>query len=179
MQINVSSAPKVPANSDKPLLLVDVDGVISLFGDGLDARTAGSWVMVDGLVHFLSQAAGDHLRELAPDFELAWCTGWEERANEHLPQLLSLPSPLPVVTFGRRPQDGAHWKLAGIDRHAGAERPVAWIDDAHSADCHAWADRRPAPTLLVATDAARGLTAVEAERLRAWAAALRAGTAAR
>ena len=135
--------------------------------------------MVDGLVHFISQAAGDHLRDLAPDFELAWCTGWEERANDHLPQALSLPTPLPVVTFAQKPRDGVHWKLAGIDLHAGPERPVAWIDDAHSPDCHAWAERRPGPTLLVSTDPARGLTAVEAERLRAWAVALRAEPAAR
>jgi len=163
----------VPGNSPKPLLLVDVDGVISLFGDGVDVRRDGAWVMVDGLVHFLSQGAGDHLRELAPDFELAWCTGWEERANEHLPRALSLPGPLPVLTFSAQPRTEAHWKLGAIEARVGPHRPLAWIDDALSPDCHEWARRRPGPTLLVPTDPARGLTAVEARRLRAWAEQLR------
>jgi len=169
----------VPANSHKPLLLVDVDGVISLFGDGVDVRTDGAWVMVDGLVHFISQAAGDHLRELAHDFELVWCTGWEERANDHLPRVLSLPGPLPVLTFPAAPATAAHWKLGAIDAHAGPHRPVAWVDDALSPDCHEWACRRPGPTLLVPTDPARGLTAAEAGQLRGWAAELRAEPAAR
>lgn len=149
---------------------MDVDGVISLFGAELDVgRTRGRWLMVDGHLHFLSQDAGDHLRDLSADFDLAWCTGWEDRANDHLPRALSLPGPLPNLTFGDEKIPAAHWKLGGIDAHAGPDRPLAWVDDAFSDACHQWAERRPGPTLLVATDPARGLTNVEAERLRAWA----------
>ncbi len=65
----------------KPLLLVDVDGVISLFGFPSDERPAGGWLLVDGLPHLLSSAAAEHLLTLAADFDLAWCTGWEEKAD--------------------------------------------------------------------------------------------------
>jgi hypothetical protein len=62
----------------KPLLLIDVDGVISLFAFDLARPPDGRYLMVDGIVHLLSATAGGHLRRLADAFELAWCTGWEE-----------------------------------------------------------------------------------------------------
>jgi len=154
---------------DRPLLMVDVDGVISLFGFDHARPPAGRFALVDGNVHLLSATAGEHLRALWHEFELVWCTGWEERANEHLPLALGLPGTLPHVPFDDfdRPAS-AHWKLVGIDAHAGPSRPLAWIDDAHDERCWAWAAARPAPTLLITTDAAIGLTAEHVEELRSW-----------
>jgi hypothetical protein len=155
---------------EKPLLLVDVDGVISLFGFDLAERPAARFQLVDGIGHFLSATAGQHLRKLADSFELAWCTGWEEKANEYLPLALGLPAPLPHLTFdGREPTVAAHWKLAGIEAYAGLHRPLAWIDDAHDDACRRWAARRGAPTLLIATDPAVGLTEAHVARLLGWA----------
>jgi hypothetical protein len=156
------------ADSHKPLLLVDIDGVISLFGAPLEERE-GSFHSIDGMFHFLSSTAAAHLLVLADEFELAWCSGWEEKADEHLPHLLGLPRGLPHLRFERAVGRGnAHWKLAAIDAYAG-ERALAWIDDALSEDCYAWADARPAPTLLVRTEPADGLTTRERNRLLAWA----------
>ncbi len=157
-----------PADGAKPLLLVDIDGVISLFGGSLSER-AGSFHSIDGMFHFLSAAAAAHLLDLAGEFELVWCSGWEEKADEHLPHLLGLPRGLPHLRFERAVGRGnAHWKLAAIDAYAG-ERPLAWIDDALSPACHEWADARTAATLLVQTDPADGLTEREAELLSRWA----------
>jgi len=163
------------AGIQRPLLLVDVDGVISLFGFDLDAPPEGRWQLVDGVAHLLSATAGGHLRRLADAYELVWCTGWEEKANEYLPRALGLPGPLPHLTFaGATPHRQGHWKLAAIDRYAGPERPLAWIDDAHEERCRAWARARPGPTLLIATDPAVGLTATHVRRLLGWAAELAA-----
>ena len=154
----------------RPILLIDVDGVISLFGFDHSSPPAGRFALVDGITHFLSSGAGDHLRALAPAFELVWCTGWEEKANDYLPLALGIHGPLAHVEFdhtGRAPE--AHWKLGGIDRHLDPTRPVAWIDDAHDDACRAWAANRTAPTLLVTTDPAVGLTELEVEQLLAWA----------
>lgn len=156
----------------KPLLLVDVDGVISLFGFPPHARPAGRFEMVDGIAHFLSATAGEHLRLLSDAFEPVWCTGWEEKANDYLPHALGLEGPWPHLTFERAVgRTRAHWKLDAIDAYAGA-RPVAWIDDAHGAACEAWAAERGAPTLLVTTEPAVGMTAAQVDRLLAWAAEL-------
>jgi len=153
----------------RPLLFVDVDGVISLFGFDPATRPEGRWLLVDGIAHLLSAQAAEHLAALGVVFDLVWCTGWEEKANDYLPSALGLPGPLPHLRFARGPgRRHAHWKLDAIEAHAGA-RPLAWVDDAHDGDCAAWAAARGVPTLLVPTDPARGLGAAEAARLLDWA----------
>jgi hypothetical protein len=101
--------------------------------------------MVDGLPHFLSDHAGDQLMRLARSFECVWCTGWEERAGEHLPRLLGLTgAAYPHLTFeGFDGQPGRHWKLDAIDAYAGEERALAWVDDGHDARTRAWAESGP------------------------------------
>jgi hypothetical protein len=159
---------------NRPLLLVDIDGVISLFGFEPGAHPAGSFRSIDGIPHFLSSSAAEHLLALACVFELVWASGWEEKANEYLPHLLGLPE-LPHLSFDRRVRGtrrtNAHWKLESIDAYA-ENRPLAWIDDAFNEACHEWASARPAPTLLVQTTPASGLTRREAEILEGWARAL-------
>jgi hypothetical protein len=156
---------------DRPLLLIDIDGVISLFGFEPGSRPEGSFHSIDGIPHFLSAEAAEHLLTLTAAFELAWASGWEEKANEYLPHLLGLPA-LPHLSFDRRVRGtrrtNAHWKLDSIDAYA-ASRPLAWIDDAFNDACHEWAQARPAPTLLVRTEPATGLTDLERAALLAFA----------
>jgi hypothetical protein len=96
-----------------------------------------------------------------------WCSGWEEKASDHLVPVVRLPVRPPFLTFSA-PTGTVHWKLDAVDRHAG-DRPAAWIDDAFDASCHAWAAARDAPTLLVATDPAAGMTDDHVARLERWA----------
>ena len=156
---------------NRPLLLIDVDGVISLFGFDPTQPPPGSYTMVDGIAHLLSATAGDHLRRLGDSFEAVWCTGWEEKANEYLPHALGLAGPFPYLTFADAvPQLAGHWKLAAIDAYAGRTQPLAWIDDAHDESCRQWASARHGPTLLVSTEPAVGLTADHVAELLGWAA---------
>jgi hypothetical protein len=181
---------------DKPYLLVDIDGVVSLFGrhaphaharvprkptdgagqtaDTTDAAPVeGAFHAIDGIPHFLSSTAAGHLLSLAQSFELVWASGWEEKAEEHLPHLLGVPSGLSFIAF-TRPHGAAgrgtsaHWKLDSVSEFAG-ERALAWIDDEFNPACHEWAASRSAPTLLVSTSPERGLTEKEAATLRQWA----------
>ncbi len=155
---------------DRPLLLIDIDGVISLFGFDPQRAPAGRFISVDGIAHFLSEAAAAQLLALASSFDLVWCSGWEEKADEFLPHALGLPEGLPHLGFEASvPSPGRHWKLASIDLYAGRLRPLAWVDDGHDESCRKWAAGRPGPTLLVATEPAVGLTAGQAGRLADWA----------
>lgn len=173
---NEASRYRNEASSDRPLLLVDVDGVISLFGFDPSRPPSGRWQIVDGVAHLLSATAGGHLQRLGEAFELVWCTGWEEKADEYLPHALELSDRLPHVSFADAvPTVEGHWKLDAIDRYAGADRAVAWIDDAHDDRCDSWARARLAPTLLVSTDPAIGLTEEHVERLLNWAQAIASG----
>jgi hypothetical protein len=151
-----------------PLLYIDVDGVLSLFGFDHACPPPGCPTAVDGIPHWLSDGAGPRLERLSRTFECVWCTGWEERAEEHLPRLLGLPGGWEHLRFEESAAD-THWKLAALEAHAGRDRPLAWIDDGHDAYCAAWAAARPGPTLLVSTDPAVGLTDAHVARLEAWA----------
>jgi hypothetical protein len=160
----------------KTVLFCDIDGVISLWGFGEDTRPPGRFAVVDGIPHFLSTRAADHLLDLRSSFELVWCSGWEEKADEHLPGLLGVPGGLPHLSFDRGRADvstRAHWKLAAIEEFAG-DRPLAWVDDAFNDACWTWARERAAPTLLVATGPADGLLEEHADALRGFAEGLAA-----
>jgi len=89
---------------DKPLLFVDIDGVISLWAFDSNARPAGAFQNMDGVIPFLSS------------------------------------------------------------------------DAAVTCACHARSAARPAPTLLVTTTPAVGLSAVHANELVAWAAGVAGST---
>jgi len=156
--------------TQRPILFLDVDGVISLFGFPTDRPPPGAFQSIDGIVHCIGDRAGELLRRLTDRFDIVWATGWEEKANEYLPHLLGLEGELPVLTFdGRAVFGSAHWKLHAIDAYAG-DRPVAWIDDFLDDECREWAERREAPTLLIEADSAIGITEEHVTRLLSWAA---------
>ena len=63
----------------RPLLAIDVDGVISLFGfDEPPARDVARFELIDGMVHCISLAAGERLGRLGEFYEMIWATGWEK-----------------------------------------------------------------------------------------------------
>lgn len=163
-----------------PLLLLDIDGVISLFGFDLRRPPIGRYAMIDGHLHYLSTTASSLVAELTELYQPVWCSGWEDRADSHLPSALGLPAGLAYLRFGdgdggagatTTPGRRRHWKLDAIDAFAGPDRALAWLDDAHDDSCAAWATQRHGPTLLVATDPAAGITATHVRVLREWHAA--------
>jgi hypothetical protein len=154
--------------SKPPILFVDVDGVISLFGFPSNYPPPGSFHFVDGVMHCINEACGPRLTRLGERYELVWATGWEERANDYLPRILGLPE-LPYLEFDGTARFGtAHWKLGPLDEYAG-ERALAWVDDSFDQSCFDWAEEREAPTLLVPTEPNIGLEEAQTEAMLAWA----------
>jgi hypothetical protein len=161
----------VNASSGKPVLFVDVDGVLSLFGfDPGVSELPGPFHWIDGIAHCIPPTGGPRLTRLGERYELVWATGWEEKANEYLPHILGLQQrELPCLTFGGQAVFGsAHWKLEAIEAYAQG-RPAAWIDDNLDYSCREWAMHRAAPTLLVETAPYEGLTDEQVQRLLDWA----------
>jgi hypothetical protein len=156
----------------RPILAVDVDGVISLFGfEQPPSREEARFELVDGMVHCISIAAGERLKRLTELYDLVWATGWEEKANDYLPNILGVPE-LPHVSFDGAARFGsAHWKLGPLDDY-GIGRALAWIDDSFDQSCYEWARARKEPTLLVPTESELGLEEVQVEALTAWASGL-------
>jgi hypothetical protein len=162
-----------PDRGDKPVLAVDIDGVLSLFGFEGEPRVEGAEMeLIDGALHCISMAAGERLRRLADQFDPVWATGWES-GGERMAQLLGLP-PWPALSFKGAARFGsADWKLEPLDRFANG-RPLAWIDDSLDAACYEWARERREPTLLVEAEPDLGLQEVHVEALLGWARSLEA-----
>jgi hypothetical protein len=156
-------------NDQRPILALDVDGVISLFGfEGPLAEAPGRFHLIDGMAHCIPEGIGERLSRLADHYEIVWATGWEDRANDWLPRVLGLPGELPFLTFDGSARFGsAHWKIGAIDSYA-RDRPLAWVDDCIDETCRAWAGERSAPTLLVSTEPDRGLTDAHVDALLSW-----------
>jgi hypothetical protein len=174
---NLASVPLLRREkSDAPVLAVDIDGVISLFGfdqpvepGRADPSAApGEFHLIDGMLHCIALEAGPRLNRLAKTYELVWASGWEDRANDHLPGILGVPE-LPYLTFDGRARFGtAHWKLDALEQYAGS-RPLAWVDDSLDETCFEWGEERDAPTLLVPTESDVGLIEAHVEALESWA----------
>lgn len=160
----------------KPVLFVDVDGVLSLFGFDPADQLPGPFHWIDGIAHCIPPESGPRLVRLADSFELVWATGWEEKANEYLPQILGLPfRGLPYLTFDGRARFGSsHWKVDIIEEYARG-RAAAWIDDNLDKAGRDWASGRTAPTLLIDTEPSVGLTDDHVDELVEWSRALALG----
>jgi hypothetical protein len=161
--------------SNAPILAVDIDGVISLFGfdqpepgSGGFNNAPGEYHLIDGMLHCISLETGPRLERLSKTYDVVWASGWEDRANDHLPTILGVPE-FPYLSFDGRARFGtAHWKLEALSEYA-ESRPLAWLDDSLDDSCYEWADERAAPTLLVPTESDVGLIDVHVEVIERWA----------
>lgn len=143
----------------KPLLFVDIDGVLNPWAapacpSGYAEhrwRTRKAW---------LSPAHGHALRRLARHVDLVWASSWADDANTLAGAALGLP-PLPTVTFaGPHADAGPDWKFPAVGRFAYG-RPLVWFDDDFDLRPGAkdrFLRRRDLPTRLVPVDPAVGLT---------------------
>jgi hypothetical protein len=160
----------------KPLLLVDVDGVLSLFtepGQPAPIRQDTHFHNEHGMGHLIALENCARLLELKGAYDLVWATGWEEKANDELLRIVGLPERLPVISFdkGKGKYDHqAHWKLGAIEAFI-RDRPTAWIDDALDEACFEWAQERAHPTLLVKVESSVGLDDAALTTLTSWTAA--------
>jgi hypothetical protein len=156
--------------SPRPLLLLDVDGVLVILQPVLDVdgeveRVGGEIV---GYEARPKPGLAPLLARLGEAFDLAWNTRWGDAANHNLGPAFGL-SRLPFVDLTG--PDCAFNKLAGVVRFAG-DRPMAWIDDDLDASVQVWGARRPYPTLLIEADPTSGMTEAHVAQLLAFAASL-------
>lgn len=158
----------------KPLLLVDVDGVLNCFGaiwsPEYEAEHFEPVRVANGRFEIrLPKGTANRLRRLADHFDMTWATAWEDGAHPFFGEWLGLGNAWPVVKFTSGwIGEQRTWKLGDVIRYV-EDRPAAWIDDDLQIDAYQWAMDRAAPTLLIRTNPCHGLSDEHVERLLTFA----------
>ena len=171
----------MPPNSDVPILLLDVDGVLNV--PRVDLPEGWRRGMFNGFVLSWDPTITARLRDLHESgrVEIQWLTTWTTNADELLAEPMGLPRGLKVhdredaaPTGYSGPAGGlaGWWKLAAAQAVAEAEpdRRIIWIDDdlaEQAEDTGEWLAAHP-HVLVIAPDLLTGLTHEQLDAIEAW-----------
>ncbi len=145
----------------KPVLLLDVDGVLSSPGPNAGEKIVFPWRGYN--VPFWPKKTALPLMRMAWElFDVYWLTGWRDSANL-ISDWAGLPH-RPILDDCRGPD----WKAwAAADAFCDWDGPVAWIEDGFSDEVRELAG--PRGWFLVRTNFYIGATEGDLEKLRLYA----------
>jgi hypothetical protein len=170
----------MPATSDVPILLLDVDGVLN--AARIDLPEGWKRGTFSGFLLSWDPTITARLRALHESgrVEIQWLTTWTTNADRLLAEPMGLPRGLkiharaaaPTGFLGHFDGEGGWWKLAAARRVAEAEpdRKIVWVNDdlaVQATDTGEWLAAHPC-VLAVAPDLFAGLTHDQLDAVEAW-----------
>ena len=148
--------PAATSSDPRPLVAIDVDGVIAVDEDATVPCTAydvSAWQKWRRRV-LIPDGSAEILRTLSERCEPAWATAWSYDAHEALRDALSLPAEPWIFLPAQFHAENA------IASYAGG-RPWAWITESDGAPGRS----RREGGLIVAVDPRRGLPSIDLDSL--------------
>ena len=161
---------------DKPLLLVDIDGVLNIIRG--QRRPHRKTVQILDLKITMDTRAASWLADLEPHFEVWWATWWQDLARTHFAPEFGWGHEIPYIDFlkhnsndyiGSTSMGGP--KLPAVEAMV-SDRPVIWVDDnGNDREIMRWATQRnkTIPTKIVVPYSDEGLTYAHCETVRNFA----------
>lgn len=145
---------------EKPILLVDVDGVLNAFGFSRIHYPEFEDVWDHGAFRIhVPAGTRDRMQRLAEVYDLVWATAWEDKAAPEWGPRLGVMGDSPHIAWRYGSVMDQTWKLRDVEAWCEAnagDRPVAWIDDDLHEDASRWAKKHGYH--LVRTNPTHGMT---------------------
>ena len=135
----MTAGPPLVLDAHRPVLLLDIDGVINVFQCSLARETEVALYLP---AFKLLPGLNDWLAQLDQAYTLVWCSHWGALVNLDAAAAWGL-GPRPLIEA--LPEEDGHpdWKaLAARRTFADWAGPVAWVEDAFTPEAHAWAAER-------------------------------------
>lgn len=158
---------------ERPILLLDVDGVLNSSGESPWPDTKTSWPQVrhewgtSVCKVTTSKRIGEALLSL--DVEIRWLTTWGYDANKRISPRSGLPQRLPVAGIPTADEHGKmRWKADIVVETLATGRLVLWVDDEADEEVEADVRSRAPDTDLVVlmTNEATGITPSDIDLIR-------------
>jgi hypothetical protein len=158
----------------RPVLLLDVDGVLNIVGPDYKDRLIR--LQDDGHPFHPTEYVLPFMRWAWARFDVVWNTAWRRTANQiadwaglhrvfaieetpaYLRRQKRLTNPKRKTDSARWLKERGDWKVDGAREFLGGRTcPVFWIEDGLSLEGHEWVRSRPS-TYYLATDSFEGVT---------------------
>jgi hypothetical protein len=164
-----------PQHSDKPVILLDIDGVLRLASNGPDSFPDG----YEGDARYrgifgINPSHGDWIRKHQTHADFYYLTIHREHASQVIGEALQLPE-FDWVPFdpraNRKPKPGEPYWRGVAASYFFPERPIAILDDEAGEQGRQWAEARvqtEAPTLLITPDRHKGLESAHIRQVEHW-----------
>lgn len=124
---------------DRPVLLLDIDGVINVFQCSIARETqVAPYLPAVKLLPGLE----DWLARLNDVFYIVWCSHWGALVNIDAARMWGI-GPRPLIESAAGEPAGHDWKALAVERDFAAwPGPLAWVEDGFTPAAHAWAAER-------------------------------------
>lgn len=161
------AVPDVAEHDARPLLALDVDGVLIPYHPPMHDS---AYTIVPGIsrkwpVH---RDLRTWLSHLPLYYEPVWVTSWGHEACA-LQAPMGLPENMPVVNLDTGQGDGRRWfKFLAVQTLDPARR-IAWLDDDMTPTAERWAAARSVPAITIRPDKRIGITEAHVDLLLDWA----------